>query len=68
MRFEVTIEEHLSRKISVEASSVEEAEDLAWKKYYSSEVVLTSEDYVDTNIYVHQPVNYTNERLFDLED
>lgn len=68
LKFEITIEEYLSRKISIEASSIEEAEDLAWKKYYKGEVILTSDDFRDVDIYAHQPIDYTNEKLFDLED
>ncbi len=46
--FNIEITETLSRTLSIEADSYEEAIRIAKEKYKAEEVVLDSQDYVDT--------------------
>ena len=46
--FNIEITETLSRTLSIEASSLEDALQIAKEKYEAEEVVLDSQDYVDT--------------------
>ncbi len=50
--FDVIITEELTRTISVEVDSVEEAEKMIRDKYIAGEIVLDSSDYIDTEFYV----------------
>lgn len=50
--FDVMVTEELTRIISVEADSVEEAERKIRVKYASGEIVLDSSDYIDTQFCV----------------
>lgn len=50
--FKVEIIERLVKVISVRADSPEEAEDDARFLYRNSQIVLTSDDYIDTTINV----------------
>ncbi|MBQ0065348.1 MAG: DpnD/PcfM family protein [Firmicutes bacterium] len=50
--YKIEITETLQRQIEVEANSKEEAERIAKQKYQNEEVVLSSDDYVDTSISV----------------
>ncbi len=53
-KFTLELTETLSRTISIEASSPEEAYDIARQKYHNEEIVLDSSDYVDTEIKVKE--------------
>lgn len=57
MRYNVTIKEVLARSLQVEADSVSEAESAVKRLYRNSDVVLSADDYVGTEIDVdnHQP-------------
>ena len=57
MRYNVTIKEVLARSLQVEADSVSEAESAVKRVYRNSDVVLSADDYVGTEIDVdnHQP-------------
>lgn len=48
--YKIEITETLQRQIEVEAASREEAERIVKEKYESEEIVLSSEDHVDTEI------------------
>ena len=50
--FDVMITEELTRTISVEADSAEEADRKVRAKYASGEIVLDSNDYIDTQFCV----------------
>ena len=52
MKYDVAIEELLTRVIEVEANSIEEAFMVASELYYNEEVVLESQDFADVNIEV----------------
>lgn len=52
MKYDVAIEEILSRVIEVEADSLEDAYYKAEAMYYDEEVVLDSNDFADANIEV----------------
>ena len=52
MKYDVAIEEVLSRVIEVEADSLEEAYYETERMYYNEEVVLDSNDFADVNIEV----------------
>lgn len=52
MKYQVEIEETLTRVIEVEANSESEAWELADKQYRNSDVVLGADDYEDYNIRV----------------
>ena len=52
MKFDVAIEEVLSRVIEVEADSLEGAYEIASEMYDNEEVVLDSNDVADVNIEV----------------
>ena len=50
MKYDVAIEELLTRVIEVEANSLEEAFMVASELYYNEEVVLDFNDFADVNI------------------
>lgn len=50
--YKIEITETLQRQIEIEANSKEEAERIAKQKYQNEEIVLSSDDYVDTSISV----------------
>ena len=50
MRFAIQITETLQRVIEVEASSVEDAEMIVRRRYYSGEPILDASDHVATEI------------------
>lgn len=52
MKYDVAIEELLTRVIEVEANSIEEAFMVASELYYNEEVVLDFNDFADVNIEV----------------
>lgn len=52
MKFDVAIEEVMSRVIEVEAVSEEEAYGKAYDMYNEENVVLDSQDFLDFNIHV----------------
>ena len=52
MKYDVAIEELLTRVIEVEADSDAEAFELAEAMYFNEEVVLGSSDFADVNIEV----------------
>ena len=52
MKYDVAIEELLTRVIEVEADSIAEAFMVASELYYNEEVVLDSSDFADVNIEV----------------
>lgn len=52
MKYDVAIEEVLSRVIEVEADTIAEAYELAEAMYYDEEVVLDFNDFADVNIEV----------------
>ena len=52
MKYDVAIEELLTRVIEVEAESDAEAFEIAEEMYFNEEVVLDSSDFADVNIEV----------------
>jgi len=50
MRYKVTVYETLAREVEVEAKDRAEAERIVTKMYHAEEIVLTSEDYLGTDI------------------
>lgn len=52
MKYKIEITETLQRQIEIEVNSKEEAERIAKQKYQNEEIVLSSDDYVDTSILV----------------
>ena len=48
--FEIEIKETLSKTIEIEANSIEEAIEKATLLYNNEEIVLNSDDYLDTEI------------------
>ena len=48
--FEIEIKETLSKTIEVEANSIEEAIEKATLLYNNEEIILNSDDYLDTEI------------------
>lgn len=50
--YKIEVTETLQRQIDIEANSKEEAERIAKQKYQNEEIVLSSDDYVDTSISV----------------
>lgn len=54
MNYYVTISELLEREIEIEANSVEEAHEEAFRKYKEQEIVLNADDYQGTEITVLQ--------------
>lgn len=50
--YKIEITETLQKQIEIEANSKEEAERIAKQKYQNEEIVLSSDDYVDTSISV----------------
>lgn len=52
MKYDVAIEELLTRVIEVEADSIAEAFEIAEAMYYDEEVVLDFNDFADVNIEV----------------
>ena len=51
-KFTVEITETLQRQVEVEAKNEEEALELVQEMYSNEDIVLTAEDYVDTEITV----------------
>lgn len=51
-KFNVIITETLERVIEVEAFSEEAAENMVFKQYYNEEIILDSNDYVQTTFTV----------------
>lgn len=49
-KFDVVIREVLEKKVTIEAENEESALGIAGRKYGSSEIVLTADDYVDATI------------------
>ncbi len=47
-KFRVTITETLSTSVEIEAEDEFDAEDKVQKQYNNSDIILTAEDYVDT--------------------
>jgi hypothetical protein len=58
MKYYVSITEFLNRVVSVEANSVEEAENKVTEKYRADEITLTSKDYVGNEIEVDDEQDY----------
>lgn len=58
MKYYVSITETLNKIVSVEANSVEEAENKVTEKYLADEIRLTSRDYVDFEIEVDDEQDY----------
>ena len=58
MKYYVSITETLNKIVSVEANSVEEAENKVTEKYHADEIKLTSKDYVDDEIEVDDEQDY----------
>lgn len=52
MRYNVTIQEILAKTVQVEANSIHEAELAVSRLYRNCNLVLSSDDYVDTKISV----------------
>ena len=52
MKYEVEIVETLSRTVAVEADDANAAEEEVRRKYRNSEIVLSSDDYEDTDFIV----------------
>lgn len=58
MKYYVSITETLNKIVSVEANSVEEAENKVTEKYHADEITLTSKDYVGDYIEVDDEQDY----------
>lgn len=58
MKYYVSITETLNKIVSVEANSVEEAENKVTEKYLADEIKLTSRDYVGFEIEVDDEQDY----------
>lgn len=58
MKYYVSITETLNKIVSVEANSVEEAENKVAEKYHADEITLTSKDYVGDEIEVDDEQDY----------
>lgn len=58
MKYYVSITETLNKIVSVEANSVEEAENKVTEKYHADEIKLTSKDYVGDEIEVDDEQDY----------
>lgn len=58
MKYYVSITETLNKIVSVEANSVEEAENKVAEKYHADEITLTSKDYVSDEIEVDDEQDY----------
>lgn len=54
MKYYVSITETLNKIVSVEANSVEEAENKVTEKYHADEITLTSKDYIDGMVEVEE--------------
>lgn len=57
-RYYVSITETLNKIVSVEANSVEEAENKVTEKYHADEITLTSKDYIDGMVEVDDEQDY----------
>lgn len=57
-RYYVSITETLNKIVSVEANSVEEAENKVAEKYHADEITLTSNDYIDGMVEVEEEQDY----------
>jgi len=60
VKFTVEITETLQRQIEIEADNSVDAAIIAKQKYRNGEIVLTSEDYVDTEIRAIQKTRNRN--------
>lgn len=58
MKYYVSITETLNKIVSVEANSVEEAENKVTEKYLADEIRLTARDYVDFYLEVDDEQDY----------
>ena len=58
MRYKVTIQETLAKTVQVDADSKHDAELAVSRLYRNCNLVLSSDDYVATNISVNQPSLY----------
>ena len=58
MKYYVSITETLNKIVSVEANSVEEAENKVAEKYHADEITLTSKDYIGDEIEVDEEQDY----------
>lgn len=58
MKYYVSITETLNKIVSVEANSVEEAENKVAEKYHADEITLTSNDYIDGMVEVEEEQDY----------
>lgn len=58
MKYYVSITETLNKIVSVEANSVEEAENKVAEKYHADEITLTSKDYIDGMVEVEEEQDY----------
>ncbi|KNZ70307.1 hypothetical protein Tfer_0867 [Thermincola ferriacetica] len=54
-KYTVCVRERLARNVSVEAESEEEALEIIEEKYHSGEIVLDSEDYIETAFELKTP-------------
>lgn len=52
MRYNVTIQEVLAKNVQVEAGSVNDAESVVRKLYHDCDIILSSDDYINTKITV----------------
>ena len=51
-KYEVKITERLSTVLTVQAESEEAAEEIVWRQYRNSEIILTADDYTETSVKV----------------
>lgn len=58
--YKLEIEEILTKVIEVSATSQEEAYEKVYEQYHEEEIVLSSEDWVETNCYL---LNENNDRI-----
>ena len=63
MRFKVDIMETLYRSVNIDARDAQEALDKVWKLYEDDDIVLTKEDYLDTEIEIDDdgPIDYSED-------
>ena len=63
MRFKVDIMETLYRSVNIDARDAQEALDKVWELYEHDDIVLTKEDYLDTEIEIDDdgPIDYSED-------
>lgn len=61
-QFNVVITEILSRSVIVEADSGDEAEAFVWRQYNNEELVLSSEDHINTTMAAYGQPTYEDRR------